>query len=81
MLISSVYISKYFNLSASYSCILEHAKRYGKYVKDIKKMFSRLLFMVQFFVRQTCPYPPNYKILRETFEEIGLSEKFRCLTL
>ena len=25
--------------------------------------------MVQFFARQTRPYLPNYKILRETFEE------------
>jgi len=25
--------------------------------------------MVQFFARQTRPYPPNYKILRETSEE------------
>jgi hypothetical protein len=45
MLISSVYRNKFFNLSASFSCILKHAKRYEKYVKDIEKMFSRLLFV------------------------------------
>jgi hypothetical protein len=55
MSISSVYINKFFNLSASFSCILKHAKRYGKYVQDIKKIFSRLLFMVQFFARKTRP--------------------------
>jgi hypothetical protein len=67
MLISSVYISKFFDLS--FSCKRKHAKKNGKYVKDIRNMFSRLLFMVQFFARQTRPYPPNYKILREIFEE------------
>jgi len=37
MLFSGVYISKFFNLSACFSCILKHAKRYVKYVKVIKK--------------------------------------------
>ena len=57
MLLTSVYICKYLNLSACFSCILKHAKRYGKYVKDIKKMFSRRLFMVQFFAKKKPPVP------------------------
>lgn len=31
-------------------------------------MFSRFLYTVQFFARKTRPYPPNYKILRETLD-------------